>query len=85
MPRKYRSKKKKEPEILYAQCPIRGHVHKLELVIDPERPDLLVAYCEGRAVVRQANPEIHLVMDDEDSPPPVTSYRVPSNLDDEGV
>jgi len=79
-----RKKKVKESEILYAQCPIRGHVHKLELVIDPERPDLLVAYCGGRAVFRQANPEIHRVMD-EDDPPPMTSYKVPSNLDDEGV
>jgi len=82
MPRKYRRKKVKEPEILYVQCPIRGHAHKLELVIDPDRPDMLIAYCDGRGVFRQANPEIHSVVDEY--PPATTTYKVPSNLDEEG-
>jgi len=82
MPRR-KKVKAKEPETLYAQCPIRGHRHKLELVTDPDRPDLLVAYCDGRAVVRQANPEIHPVVEEQE-PPVTTTYRVPSYSDLEG-
>lgn len=41
-------KKKEEPKTV--RCPLRGHHHDLPLVAHPERPDLVLARCEGRDV-----------------------------------
>lgn len=78
-----RRKKKKEPEPITVQCPIKGHKHKLTLVDHPVRPDLLIAYCGNREVYQTANPEIHKKSVDDSPPPTTTSYRVRSYATDD--
>lgn len=43
-------KKKEPPKAKTVVCPLRGHKHDLELVPHPDRPDLVIARCEGRDV-----------------------------------
>lgn len=78
MPR--RRKKKEEPKPLTVACPVRGHRHTLEYVEHPERPDLLIAYCEDRSVAQIANPEIHTYIE----PPEESSYTYVVPSSDEG-
>jgi len=73
-----RRKKRKEIKIEPVQCPIKGHRHKIELVPYPERPDMLIGYCDGREVYMCKNPNIHAAVDEQPPAPTVTTYRVPS-------
>jgi len=39
-------------------CPVLRHKHILPLEPDPERPDLVVAYCGGRVVYRASRQDL---------------------------
>lgn len=76
--RKKNTEDNKKPETV--QCPIRSHMHKLELVPHPETPGLVVAYCDGR-IVYQAPAEKYDIPVSEPSYNQSYHYSVPKLSD----
>lgn len=46
-----RKKKQQEaPKVTAVPCPLKGHKHDLALIPHPDRPDMVIARCNGRDV-----------------------------------
>jgi hypothetical protein len=72
-----KKKKQQEPERPKTiKCPLRGHRHELPLIPHPDRPDLVIAQCNGRDVYQTSSSLKSRPVE------PATNYVVP-NFDKE--